>query len=203
MYILSKWEPLVPSGLAMVDEDAEVLFKPLIHALGLAVSLGVVSRAYVLFDIEDAAEFLWEVRGKAGILVSDNFAGGAVVWENVLDIELGNGGGSGRFVARNEDSGFRAVVVRYGEDAVKAIVERKLNDKIHSDGLKWEGSVVGSNGAVRDAGARGIGFGGLTGGAAPNEGGDEGFHVGPPVILGNEKAGFEDARVTCGRGIVV
>ena len=45
----------MPSGLAVVNEDAEVLFKPLIRVFGLAVSLGVVSGAYVLFDIEDAA----------------------------------------------------------------------------------------------------------------------------------------------------
>ena len=55
VYVLSKWEPLMPSGLAVVDEDAEVLFKPLIRAFGLAVRLGVVGGAYVLFDIEDAA----------------------------------------------------------------------------------------------------------------------------------------------------
>ena len=51
VYILSKWEPLVPSGLVVVDEDAEVLFKPLIRAFGLAVGLGVVGGAYVLLDI--------------------------------------------------------------------------------------------------------------------------------------------------------
>ena len=51
MYILGKWEPLVPSGLVVVDEDAEVLFKPLVCAFGLTISLGVVGRAYVLFDI--------------------------------------------------------------------------------------------------------------------------------------------------------
>ena len=58
MYILSKWEPLVPSGLAVVNEDAEVLFKPLICAFGLAISLGVVGGADILLDIEDTAEFL-------------------------------------------------------------------------------------------------------------------------------------------------
>ena len=51
MYVLGKWEPLVPSGLAVVYEDAEVLFKPLVCAFGLTISLGVVGRAYVLFDI--------------------------------------------------------------------------------------------------------------------------------------------------------
>ena len=106
MYILSKWEPLMPSGLAVVDKDAEVLFKPLIRAFGLAVSLGVVGGAYVLFDIEDAAKFLWEVRSEAGISVSDNFVGSAVVWENMLDVELSNGGGGGRFMAGNENSSF-------------------------------------------------------------------------------------------------
>ena len=51
VYILSKWEPLVPSSLTVVDEDAKVLFKPLIRAFGLAVGLGVVGGAYVLFNI--------------------------------------------------------------------------------------------------------------------------------------------------------
>ena len=106
MYVLGKWEPVVPSGLAVVDEDAEVLFKPLIRAFRLAVSLGVVGGAYILFDVKDAAKFLWEVRGKAGISVSDNFAGSAIVWENMLDVELGNGGGGGCFVKRNENSSF-------------------------------------------------------------------------------------------------
>ena len=51
VHILSEREPLVPSGLAMVDEDAEILFEPLVHSFGLAVSLGVIGGAYVLFDI--------------------------------------------------------------------------------------------------------------------------------------------------------
>ena len=51
MYILGKWKPLAPSGLAVVDEDAEILFESLVRSFGLAVSLGVVGSAYVLFDI--------------------------------------------------------------------------------------------------------------------------------------------------------
>ena len=58
MHVLGKWKPLVPSGLAVINEDAEILFKPLVHSFGLAVSLGVVGGAYVLLDIEDAAKFL-------------------------------------------------------------------------------------------------------------------------------------------------
>ena len=68
----------MPIGLAVVDENVEVLFKPLIRAFGLAVGLGVVGGAYVLLDIEDAAKLLWEVGSEAGISVCDNFAGGAV-----------------------------------------------------------------------------------------------------------------------------
>jgi hypothetical protein len=94
-------------------------------------------------------------------------------------------------------------VVRYSEDAVKTIGKRKLDNKIHGYGFKWKGGVISGNGIVRDTGARGIDFGGLTGGATLDEGGDKGFHVGPPVIFGEEKAGFEDARVTCGGGIMV
>ena len=51
MHILGKWKPLAPSGLAVVDEDAEILFEPLVRLFRLAVSLGVVGGAYILFDI--------------------------------------------------------------------------------------------------------------------------------------------------------
>ena len=55
VYVLGKGKPSVPSGLAVVDEDAEILFEPLIRPFGLAISLGVVGGAYVLRDIEDTA----------------------------------------------------------------------------------------------------------------------------------------------------
>ena len=90
-----------------------------------------------------------------------------------------------------------------GQDAVEALGERELNDKVHSDGFEGKGGTVSGNGTVRDTGAGGIGFSGLAGGAALDEGGDKGFHVGPPVILGDKKAGFEDTGVACGKGIVV
>ena len=51
MHVLGEREPLAPSGLAMVDEDAEILFEPLVCSFGLAVSLGMVGGAYILFDI--------------------------------------------------------------------------------------------------------------------------------------------------------
>ena len=94
-------------------------------------------------------------------------------------------------------------MVGNGEDAVKAVGEWELNDEIHGDGCKGEGGAVGRDGAVGNTGARGNGFGGLTGGATPDERDDKGFHVGPPIIFGDEKAGFEDAGVTCGGGVMV
>ena len=106
MHILGKWEPLMPGSLAVIDKDSEVLFKPLVCLFGLAVSLGVVGRAYVLFNVEDAAKFFGEMRGKAGIPVSNDFAWGTIVWEDMLDVKVGDGGGGGSFVAGNEDSSF-------------------------------------------------------------------------------------------------
>ena len=203
MYILGEWEPLVPSGLAVVDKDAKVLLKPLICSFGLAVSLGVIGRAYVLFDVEEAAKFFREVGCEAGVSVCDDLAGGAVMWKDVLDVEISDGGGGGRFVTGDKNGSFRAVVICNGEDAVKAIGEWELNDKVHGNGFKGESGAVGRDGAVRDTGARGIDFGGLTGGATTDEGGDEGLHVRPPVIFGDEEAGFEDAGVTGSGGIVV
>ena len=49
-----------------------------------------------------------------------------------------------------------------------------------------------------NAGSCGEWFGGLARGAAADEGGDEILHVGPPVVLGKEEAGFEDAGVAGG-----
>ena len=109
------------------------------------------------------------MRGEAGISIGDNFAGSAIVWENMLDIEIGNGGGGGRFVAGNENSGFRTVVVCNGEDAIKTIGKWKFNDEIHGHGFEWKSGVVGGNGAVWDTGVRGIDFGGLAGGATLDE----------------------------------
>ena len=51
MYVLGKWEPLVPSGLAVVDKDAKILFEPLVRSFGLDIGLGVIGGAYILFDI--------------------------------------------------------------------------------------------------------------------------------------------------------
>ena len=203
MYVLGKWEPLVPGGLSMVDKNAKVLFKPLICLFGLAVSLGVVGGADVLFDIEEVTKFLREVGCEAGISVCDDFARSAIMREDVLDVKVSDGGGGGCFMTGDKDGGFRAVVVRDGEDAIKTIGEWELNDEVHGNGFEGEGSSVGRDGAVRDAGARGIDFGGLAGGATTDEGGDKGFHVGPPVIFSDEEAGFEDAGVACSGGIVV
>ena len=91
VYILSEWEPSVPSGLTVVDEDAKILFKPLIRAFGLAVGLGVVGGADVLFDIKDVAKFFREVGREAGIVVRDDLAGGAVVWKDMLDVKVSDG----------------------------------------------------------------------------------------------------------------
>ena len=203
MYVLSEWEPSVPGGLAVVNKDAKVLFEPLVHSFGLAIGLGVIGGAYVLFDIENVAKFFREMGREAGIAVRDDLAGSAIVWKDMLDVKVGDGGGSGRFVAGNENGGFRAIVVCNGEDAIKAVRKREFDDEIHGDGFKRKGGMVGRDGAVRDAGARGGDFGGLAGGATPNEGGDKGFHVGPPVILGKKEASFEDAGVACCGGIMV
>jgi hypothetical protein len=51
------------------------------------------------------AKFSGEVGGKAGVSVSDKFAGGTIVWENVLDIEVGDVGCGSCFMAGNEDGG--------------------------------------------------------------------------------------------------
>ena len=75
-------------------------------------------------------------------------------------------------------------MVHDSEDAVKAVGKWELNNEVHGNGFEWEGGTVSGDGAVRDAGARGIDLGGLTGGATTDEGGDEVLHVGPPVIFG-------------------
>ena len=66
----------------------------------------MISGAYVLFDIQNMAKFLGEVGSEAGVLISDDFAGGAIVWENMLDIEISDIGCGSCFMAGNEDGGF-------------------------------------------------------------------------------------------------
>ena len=106
VHVLSKGKPSVPSGLAVVDEDAEVLLKPLICSFGLAVSLGVIGGAYVLRDVKDVAQLLRETGRKAGISVCDDLVGSAVVRKDMLDVKIGNSGGGSRFMAGNEDGSF-------------------------------------------------------------------------------------------------
>ena len=203
VYVLGEGKPSVPSGLAVVNEDAEILFEPLIRSFGLAISLGVIGSAYILRNVEDAAQLLWEARRKSGIPVRDDLAGGTVVWEDMLDIKIGDSGGGSCFVARDEDRSFRAVVIGNGKDAVEAGGEGELNDEVHGHGFKGEGGAVGCNGAVGNTGSRGNGFGGLTNGTTADERGDKGLHMGPPVIFSNKEAGFEDAGVACSGGIMV
>ena len=93
----------MPSGLAVVDKDMEILFEPLICSFGLAISLGVVGGAYVLCDVENTAEFLRKTGCETGISVRDDFTGGAVVWKDMLDVEIGDSGGGGRFVAGDKN----------------------------------------------------------------------------------------------------
>ena len=121
----------------------------------------------------------------------------------MLNIEVSDDGGGGRFVAGNEDGSFRAVMVRDSEDAVKAIRKREFNDEVHGDGFEGEGGVIGGDRAVRDVGVRGIDLGGLAGGATMDKGGDKVLHMGPPVVFHKEKAGFQNARVARGGGIMI
>ena len=76
----------MPCRLTMVDEDAEVLFKPLICSFRLAVGLWVIGGADVLLDIKNMAQFLGEMGGEVGVAVSNNLMWGAVMGKYVLDI---------------------------------------------------------------------------------------------------------------------
>ena len=81
-------------------------------------------------------------------------------------------------------------MVHDGEDAIEAVREQEFDDEVHSDSLKGEGGMVGSDGAVGDVGARRVDLGGLAGGASTDKGGDKVFHVRPPVVLCKEKTSF-------------
>ena len=48
------------------------------------------------------------------------------------------------------------------KDAVKAVGKREFNDEVHGNGFEGEGGAVSGDGAVWDAGVRGIDLGGLT-----------------------------------------
>jgi hypothetical protein len=125
------------------------------------------------------------------------------MWEDMLDIEVGNSGGSGCFVAGDEDGGLQAIMVRDSEDAIKAVGKWELDDEVHGDGFKGEGSAVSGDRVVRNVGARRVNLSGLAGGATADKGGDKVLHMGPPVVFHKEKTSFQDARVAHGGGVVI
>ena len=94
-------------------------------------------------------------------------------------------------------------MVHNGEDAVKAIGKREFDNEVHSNSLKGEGGAVGGDGMVRNAGASGISLSSLAGGTTTDEGRNEVFHMGPPVVLCEEKTSFQYARVTCRGRIMI
>ena len=83
------------------------------------------------------------------------------------------------------------------EDAVKTVRGWEFDNEVHGDGFKREGGMISGDRVVRYMGVSCEGLGGLAGGTALDKGGDEVLHVGPPVVFGEEKTSFQDARVTC------
>ena len=103
----------------------------------------------------------------------------------------------------DKKGGFEAVVVCHCEDAVEAVRGRELDNEVHGDGFKGEGSVCNGDGIMGNVRSSSELFGGLAGGAAADEGRDEVLHMGPPVVFCKEVASFEDAGVTgCWRVMV-
>ena len=94
-------------------------------------------------------------------------------------------------------------MVHDGEDAVKAIEKWEFDNEVHGDSLKGEGSAVGDDRVVGDVGVSCNNLGGLAGGAPTDKRGDKVLHVGPPVVLCDEKASFQYTRVACCGGIVI
>jgi hypothetical protein len=50
-HVLGNFKPVCPVVLLVVAEDSQDCFHRLIHSFGLSVSLGVVCRTHVLFDL--------------------------------------------------------------------------------------------------------------------------------------------------------
>ena len=89
VYILGKQEPVMLGGLAVVYEDVEILFEPLICVLRLAICLRVVSNADILLD----AYFSTDISGKLGcqsrVLIQNDLLWNTIVWKDLFKIDFG------------------------------------------------------------------------------------------------------------------
>src|ERR1700674_2206809 len=67
-------QPIKPIVLAIVYEEAKVLFDFLIHTLGLSVGLGVICGRGVHFDSNETIKILHELVNKLWSSIADNFS---------------------------------------------------------------------------------------------------------------------------------
>ena len=78
----------------------------------------MIRRADVLMDVQKAAEFCREFGCKTDILVRNDFAGNAVVWDHVSGIEQRYSFRVDALRAREEYQSFGAICVCDGKDSV-------------------------------------------------------------------------------------
>jgi uncharacterized membrane protein len=76
---LSHGQPFFPVVLAMVYEDAQVLFNCLIHALCLTICLGMVCSGGVLLDAEDSEKFGDVLRDESSVTIMNH-----AMWESMV-----------------------------------------------------------------------------------------------------------------------
>ena len=76
--------------LVLSADNAEVLFEGLVCSFALSICLQMVSRANVLFDSQESAEFSCEVAREPGVSVRNDLLWKSVVWDDLLRVQLRN-----------------------------------------------------------------------------------------------------------------
>jgi len=107
---LRKWKEFGPIVLLVVTVDLEVLFKSLVHPLGLTISFWVITRGEMQGHSECFSERAEEVRDELRTSVRGDMGGYSMFGKHMRDKELGKLKGGDGVVGWNEYSLLREVV---------------------------------------------------------------------------------------------
>ena len=181
----------------------EILLQFLVNTFSLTISLGVISCAHGLLDIEEFAEFGGEGGGELRTAIGDEFSRKAEALPDVIMIEgcgliSSNGCGAG-----GKYRGFSDIMVNKNHNGVIALRYGEFDNEVHGDHGEWGGISFRENGLKWSRGAISEVFGRLAGGAAINVILDKASHSCPPKRSREEFVGFEMTRVARAGHVVV
>ena len=100
------------------DLEPEVRFQELICAFRLPISLRVIRRGYVLFDVQCFTKSFCKFRREPCIPIGYDFSRNSISWIDLADIERSYSFCHDGLLAGDKDGCFATVMIRDCEDGV-------------------------------------------------------------------------------------